>query len=94
MNSFASYGVPFSEGKPLLGMCTDVNRFVVCVCKSSLCVVYVYAQIPCTDLVGPLMYDPVWEAVARLVWLSSNGLGDLTWDSGDPIANLDMSAFL
>ena len=27
---------------------------------------FTYAQFPCTDLVGPLMYDPVWEAVARL----------------------------
>ena len=27
---------------------------------------FAYAQFPCTDLVGPLMYDPVWEAVARL----------------------------
>ena len=27
---------------------------------------FAYAQFPCTDLAGPLMYDPVWEAVARL----------------------------
>ena len=27
---------------------------------------FAYTQFPCTDLVGPLMYDPVWEAVARL----------------------------
>ena len=27
---------------------------------------FAYAQFPCTDLVGPQMYDPVWEAVARL----------------------------
>ena len=27
---------------------------------------FAYAQFPCTDLVGPLMYDLVWEAVARL----------------------------
>ena len=27
---------------------------------------FAYAQFPCTDLVGPLMYDPVWEAVAKL----------------------------
>ena len=27
---------------------------------------FAYAQFPCADLVGPLMYDPVWEAIARL----------------------------
>jgi len=27
---------------------------------------FAYAQFPCTNLVGPQMYDPVWEAEARL----------------------------
>ena len=27
---------------------------------------FAYAQFPYTDLVGPQMHDPVWEAVARL----------------------------
>ena len=27
---------------------------------------FAYGQFPCSDLTGPQMYDPVWEAVARL----------------------------
>ena len=27
---------------------------------------FAYEQFPCVDLVGSIMYDPVWEAVARL----------------------------
>ena len=27
---------------------------------------FAYAQFPCTDLVGPQMYDLMWEAVAKL----------------------------
>ena len=36
---------------------------------------FTYAQFPCSDLTGPQMYDPVWEAVATFLALEGRTFG-------------------
>lgn len=80
-NQLVEFENALAAEKPQLTLASTMLVFMV---RGLLCKLnYPYAQFPCHDLSGSMMFDPMWEAIARLEKLGFRVLG-LTCDGASP----------